>query len=79
MTAEQQASEALIATNASHVTQIGAWGSVFAWLASAEAAVIFGILLGAAGLAVNVFFSWRRDRRETREHETRMRDSQQER
>jgi hypothetical protein len=50
-------------------TQVGAWGSVFAWFASNESAVVFGILIGVLGLLINLFFAWRRDRRETRAHE----------
>lgn len=54
-------------------TQVGAWGSVFAWLASNEAAVLFGIFIGLCGLIVNLIFAWRRDQRESREHAIRVR------
>lgn len=66
--------DALAASAASKATQIGGWGgALLAWLGTNEAAVIAGILIGLLGLAVNVYFSNRRDAREQREFEARMR------
>ena len=65
--------DSVIASTASKATYTGAGASVMGWLVSSEAAVFFGIVIGVLGLVVNVIFSIRRDRREQREHEQRMR------
>lgn len=51
----------------------GSIWSLFSWLASSQAGVLFGILLGITGLLVNWYFKRRQDEREQREHEARMR------
>jgi hypothetical protein len=68
----QVVGEAVIASAASKAMYGGAGGAVVAWFASSEAAVILGLVIGAAGLAVNTYFQWKRDAREQREHELRL-------
>jgi preprotein translocase subunit YajC len=46
--------------------------SVTGWLLSSEAAVLFGLILGIAGLLVNIYFKRREDQRQEREHQARM-------
>lgn len=60
----QIAGDAVVAGIASKVTYTGAAGSVFGFLVSSQAAVVFGILIGLAGFIVNLVFSYRRDQRE---------------
>jgi len=73
MTPEQQATlEASLAAAGSKATYTGASTSVVAWFLSSEFGVLFGILLGVAGLAVNWFYRHRQDKREQAEHEKRM-------
>lgn len=65
--------EAASAAVASKTPYAGATVSVFGWLASNEAGVVIGVLIGLVGLAANIWFKLREDRRQQREHETRMR------
>lgn len=55
-------------------TYAGAGTSVGGWLLSSEAGVLFGILIGVVGLAVNIFFKFREDRRLEAEHQERLKD-----
>lgn len=55
----------------SKATYAGAGVSAASWWLSSEAGVLFGILLGTLGLAVNVYFKCRKDHRE---RESRRRD-----
>ncbi|WP_213956358.1 holin [Variovorax sp. dw_954] len=65
--------EAAAAAAGSKVTYTGAGASVVSWIFSSEFGVIFGILLGLAGLLVNWYFKRRTDQREHAEHLARMR------
>jgi hypothetical protein len=64
--------DAAIAASASKATYTGAGMSVTGWLLSSEAAVLFGLILGIAGLLVNIYFKRREDQRQEREHQARM-------
>jgi hypothetical protein len=52
---------------------VGAVGSVLGWLTTSDAAVVVGIMVGVAGLVVQIAATWRRDRREERESQARIR------
>lgn len=69
----QQTVDATIASAASKTTYTGASVTLGGWLVSSEAAVLFGIVLGVAGFAVNLYFRSRADAREEAEHRARMR------
>lgn len=64
--------DAAIAASASKATYTGAGMSITGWLLSNEAAVLFGLILGIAGLLVNIHFKRREDQRQEREHQARM-------
>lgn len=71
--------EAAAAGVGSKLTFLGVLYSLGSWLASSEAGVIAGILLGAIGLLANVYYKRQenlrqraRDAREQAEHEARM-------
>lgn len=70
---EQQHVDVSIAALGSKATYAGAGASVAGWLFSSEFGVLAGIVLGVAGLLVNIYFRRLQDRREQREHEARMR------
>ena len=56
-----------------HKTTIaGASASILGWFASSEAAVIYGLLAAVIGICIQLFFGFRRDRREQAEHDARM-------
>jgi hypothetical protein len=65
--------DATIASAASKTTYTGASVTLGGWLVSSQAAVLFGIVLGVAGFAVNLYFRSRADAREEAEHRARMR------
>ena len=69
--ATKAAAEAVGAAVGSKATYAGAGVSAASWWLSSEAGVLVGILLGVLGLAVNVYFKCRKDRRE---RESRRRD-----
>ena len=69
----QQTLDATIASAASKTTYTGASVTLGGWLVSSEAAVLFGIVLGVAGFAVNLIYRHRADAREEAEHQARMR------
>ena len=69
---KQEAFDASAAALGSKATYTGAAASTASWLLSSEFGVLFGLLLGALGLAINLYFQKRRDRREEREHRRRM-------
>lgn len=71
--------DAAAASVASKTTYAGASLTVSSWLLSSEFGVLVGILIGVVGLAVNIYFKLRDDRRsadahraDMREHERRM-------
>jgi len=59
---------------ASKATYTGAGTVGVGWLMSSEAAILIGLVLAVGGFVVNLLFSIRRDRREMREHEKKMRE-----
>lgn len=76
----REAVEAAAATVGSKVTYTGAGATVASWLLSSEFGVLAGLLLGIAGLLVNIYFKRQenqrqqaRDARELEEHLARMR------
>lgn len=52
---------------------VGTGTTAVGWLMSSEAGVLIGIAIGVIGLLFSLFFQIRRDRREQREHEAKMR------
>lgn len=57
---------------ASKATYAGAAVTGAGKVLNAETVMLIGLIVTIAGFLVNVFFQWRRDRRERREHEARM-------
>lgn len=53
--------------------QVGGAGSVLSWLASSEAGVVLGILIGIVGLGVQFYYRRKQDKREQEEHDAKMR------
>ncbi len=51
----------------------GAAGSVASGLSLSDIGVIIGVIIGVAGLLLGQYWAWRKDRREQRESEARMR------
>ena len=58
-----EAAEIAAAGIASKSTYAGAASLVLGWLTSSEAAVLFGIVVGICGLAVNWYYKAKADRR----------------
>jgi hypothetical protein len=69
---DHAAAEATAIAITGQATKVGGLTSVVAWLADNGYVALFGLMLAAASLLVNVWFQWQRDRREKREHERRM-------
>lgn len=67
----QQVHEGMVevvgAAAANKVTQVGAVAGVFGWLAQINWIGLAGVLIAVLGLAVNFYFSHRRDKREQAE------------
>lgn len=70
---KEHLTDASIAAAASKSTYTGAGLTLTGWLLSSQAAVLVGMILGVAGLIVNIVFKIKQDRREEREHQERMR------
>jgi hypothetical protein len=70
--ATQNAFEAGMAAAGSKATYGGASASILGWIVSSEVGIMVGILVGLAGLLVNWYYRYKKDRREQREHEKRM-------
>ena len=66
------AAGAASAALASKVTYGGAGMSITGYFLSSEFAVLSGLVIGLAGLAVNVYFKRREDHRQQAEHDARM-------
>ena len=66
--------DATIAATASKSTYTGSGLMITGWLFSSEAAILVGMVVGVLGLAVNVYFRVKQDRREEKEHKKRMKD-----
>jgi hypothetical protein len=71
---KEQFTDAGIAAAASKSTYTGSGLMITGWLFSSEAAILVGMVVGVLGLAVNVYFRVKQDRREEREHKKRMKD-----
>lgn len=63
---ESTAIDATAISAASKTTYGGALASVAGWLASQDWLTIIGVIVAVGGLASNLYFQIRRDRRETR-------------
>ncbi len=57
---------------ASKATYTGAGMTIGGWFLSSEFAVLFGMLVGVAGLLVNWYYKHKQDGRLQREHDARM-------
>lgn len=72
----QQVHEGMVevvgAAAANKVTQVGAVAGVFGWLAQINWIGLAGVLIAVLGLAVNFYFSHRRDKREQAESTARI-------
>jgi hypothetical protein len=66
--------DATLAAFGSKATYTGASASVLGWMLSSEFGVIFGLLLGVGGFAINWYYRHKEDQRQQLEHERRMRD-----
>lgn len=64
--------EALAASVSSKTTYAGAAAGLFGWLAQINWIGLSGVLIALIGLAVNFWFQYRRDRRESAEHRARI-------
>jgi hypothetical protein len=71
---KEQFTDAGIAAAASKSTYTGSGLMITGWLFSSEAAILVGMIVGVLGLAVNIYFRVKQDRREEREHKKRMKD-----
>lgn len=56
--------DATLAAVGSKATQAGAGTAVVGWAVSSEFGILVGIVIGIAGLAVNIYYRHRQDRRE---------------
>ena len=70
----EQFTDAGIAAAASKSTYTGSGLMITGWLFSSEAAILVGMVVGVLGLAVNIYFRVKQDRREEKEHKKRMED-----
>jgi hypothetical protein len=70
----EQFTDAGIAAAASKSTYTGSGLMITGWLFSSEAAILVGMIVGVLGLAVNIYFRIKQDRREEKEHKERMKD-----
>ena len=76
---QTEASQALDSTMAaigSRATYTGAGTTGLGWWLSSEAGILIGIVIGLAGLAMNWWYSRKRDKREEQEHQRRMGEKQ---
>ena len=73
MAADRQTTiEMTLASAGSKATYTGAGASVMSWVLSSEFGILFGLVLGIAGFALNWYYKHKHDRREQLEHERRM-------
>lgn len=64
--------EEIIISAASKTSVTGAGAAVVGTVSQVDIMTLTGVLIAVAGFGVNLFFNWRRDRREHREHLARM-------
>lgn len=62
----------MVSKTAAGATFFGSGTAIFGGLSANELAAVGGLFVGLAGLAVSWYFNWKRDQREQREHEARM-------
>lgn len=72
MNMDKETIEAGVAAVASKTTYTGAGAMVLGWVTSNEFAVLFGLIVGVAGLCVNWYYKAKADRRADREHALRV-------
>lgn len=72
MSIQTTAEGGAVTKTAAGATFVGSATSIFGGLSANELAAIGGLLVGLAGLAINLYFNWKRDQREQREHDARM-------
>lgn len=68
----REAMDATAAAFGSKAAYTGAGSTIVSWMLSSEFGVLAGLVIGLLGLLTNWYFQHRRDRREQREHERRM-------
>jgi len=66
------AAEATVIAVTSQITKASGITGAVAWLASNGYVAVAGVFLAAVSLVLNIYFQWKRDRRENREFERRM-------
>lgn len=74
---QQESLDATIAAGGSKATYTGAGAATVGWFLSSEFGVLCGIVIGLAGLLVNIYFKRREDKRLQEEHEFRMKELRQ--
>lgn len=65
--------EAIVSAVASKVTYGGFFATMFGWLLSAEFLGLVGAFCAVVGVLTNVIVSYRRDKRESKEHRAKLR------
>jgi hypothetical protein len=68
----QQAIDVTLSTAGSKATYAGAGISTVSWITSSEFGMLAGIVIGVVGLAINFYYSRKRDAREQAEHQLKM-------
>ena len=69
---KDHAAEATTIAITSQITKVSGITTVVAWLANTGYVAVLGLCIAAAGLATNIYFQWRRDRRERLLYERQM-------
>lgn len=64
MDSGNSSTEAVVGTVATSTMKGGNVATVIGWMASNEAIALIGILITICGFIVNLYFQWKRDRRE---------------
>jgi hypothetical protein len=67
-----EVAEATAIALTSQVTKVSGVTTLVAWLADTGYVAVAGLALAALSLLLNLYFQWKRDRREHREYERRM-------
>lgn len=60
---KNEAAELVVASAASKSTYAGAASMFFGWVASSEAAIVIGMVVGVLGLLINWYYKAKADRR----------------
>ena len=64
--------DAAIAAAGSKATYTGAGASILGWMMSSQAGILFGIMLGVGGFAINWYYRHKENKRQQAEHDKRM-------